>query len=77
MEAKKKFVLEFDEAPKLIYVSKTGYARKGDTLYIDGKEVKGIRSITIRSSVDCLTTHEVEYVTAAAGKGESDKDAQD
>ena len=58
-----KFVLEFDEAPALIFVSRDG---KGEeSLLINGVEVKGARSIIIRAGVDEFTTHEIKYVTAA------------
>jgi len=58
---KRKFTLEFDEAPPLVFVQN----RVGNdfVLYQDGKEVRGIRSLLIRAGYDDATTHEVEYLT--------------
>lgn len=38
------------------------------TVYQDGKEVRGIRSIRIDAGVDEFTTHEIEYVTGATAE---------
>lgn len=72
-----RFVLEFDEPPKLIFVSEKGHPRKGDALYIDGKRVNGIKAVRIYSRVDEVTTHEVDFVTAMAGERREDKNATD
>jgi len=66
MNLKKRVILEFDEVPKLIFVQGAGLNDKA--LYIDGKKVKGIRRVRIEASFDEITTHEVEYVTHAAGE---------
>lgn len=58
---KRKFTLEFDEAPPLVFVQN----RLGNDfeLYQDGKKVNGIRSLSINAGYDDFTTHEVEYMT--------------
>jgi hypothetical protein len=62
---KKKFILEFDEEPALVFVQhKVGDIRNSD-LYEDGKEVKGWRTIVIRGGLDEPTTHEIEFITGA------------
>lgn len=66
MNLKKRVILEFDEVPKLIFVQGAGFNDKA--LYIDGKKVKGIRRVRIEAGIDEITTHEVEYVTHAAGE---------
>ena len=66
MNHKKRVVLEFDEVSKLIFVQGSRFNDKA--LYIDGKKVKGIRRTRIEASFDYITTHEVEYVTHAAGE---------
>jgi len=66
MHLKKRVILEFDEVPKLIFVQ--GARLNDKALYIDGKKVKGIRRVRIEASLDEITTHEVEYVTHAAGE---------
>lgn len=38
------------------------------TVYQDGKEVRGIRSIRIDAGVEEFTTHEIEYVTGATAE---------
>lgn len=60
---KRKFVLEFDEAPPLIFVQN----RVGSdcVLYQDGKKVNGIRSLRIYAGYDDATTHEITYLTGA------------
>lgn len=37
------------------------------TVYMDGKEVKGVRSISFDKSADTYAKHRIEYVTCAAG----------
>lgn len=66
MNLKKRIILEFDEVPKLIFVQ--GARLNDRALYIDGKKVKGIRRVRIEAGLDEITTHEVEYVTHAAGE---------
>lgn len=34
-------------------------------VYVDGKKIYGLRSISIRAGVDDFTTHEIEYITGA------------
>lgn len=53
-----------NDIPKLNLVSNDG---KDFVLYIDGKEVKGIRSLSVRCGIDEFMTHEVEYITAFSG----------
>jgi hypothetical protein len=61
---KKKFILEFDEEPALVFIQhKTGSIVGDAELYQDGIKVKGWRDLSIRASVDDFTTHEVEYIT--------------
>lgn len=55
-----------NKAPKLKLVSPDGVHYD---LYIDGKEVKGIRSLVVRCGLDEFITHEIEYLTAASGDG--------
>lgn len=59
----RKFTLEFDECPPLIFVQN----KKGNdiTVYQDGNKVRGIRSIVIRAGYEDFTTHEIEYLTGA------------
>ncbi|MEI2356094.1 hypothetical protein [Mesobacillus zeae] len=57
----KKFVLEFDEAPALVFVSHDG--RRNEEMYVRGEKEFAWRSVTIRSSLDEFTTHEVEYLS--------------
>ena len=64
---KRKFVLEFDEAPALVFVQKN--FQGGIEIYQDGERVQGIRSIVIRAGVDEVTTHTIEYATGATRKG--------
>lgn len=63
MEEKKKFVLEFDEAPALVFVQEKVGSQCG--IYQDGKEVKGVRNVRIYAAYDEATTHEIEYLTGA------------
>lgn len=63
---KKKFILEFDEEPALVFIQHKSGSITGDAqLFQDGREVKGWRSVVIRCGSDEITTHEVEYVTGA------------
>lgn len=58
---KRKFILEFDEAPALVFVQKDS---KGIIeIYQDGQLLKGVRSIIIEASAGEVTTHAVEYIT--------------
>lgn len=61
METKKKFILEFDEPPALVFVQRNEKAVC--ELYQDGEKVNGIRSLRIYTAFDEPTTHEVEYLT--------------
>lgn len=65
---KKKFILEFDEAPALVFVQKN--LQGGIEIYQDGEPVQGMRSIEIRAGVENVTTHRIEYVTGATSKGD-------
>lgn len=47
--------------PSLLFIQENG--DRFPKIYQDGKELKGVRSITIRSAYDDITTHEVEFVT--------------
>lgn len=77
IKTKKQYTLTFDSVPKLIFVSMNGNLSKGESLYIDGKRVNGIKGLMICSHIDDATTHEVEYVTAMAGERREDKNAKD
>ena len=61
MGAKKKFVIEFDEPPALIFIQEK--AGPKCEVYQDGKKVNGIRSVKIYADYDEPTTHEIEYLT--------------
>ncbi|WEK53332.1 MAG: hypothetical protein P0Y55_12130 [Candidatus Cohnella colombiensis] len=57
-----------EAAPSLVFIQdKGGRIAK---VYQDGKQLRGVRSITIRASTDEATTHEIEYVTGYTAKGE-------
>lgn len=58
---KKKYVLELDEKPALVFIQEQ--AGKHFKVYQDGEEVKGARTIRIHASFDEHTTHEIEYLT--------------
>ena len=60
---KKKFILEFDEEPALVFVEHESGGRRTTQIYQDGKEVRGWRSARISSAIDYPTTHEIEYLT--------------
>jgi hypothetical protein len=62
VENKKKFILELDEVPALVFVSKEGIGRH-DELYVKGEKVSGTKSVRIVSDLEEFTTHEVEYIT--------------
>ncbi|MGO4181214.1 hypothetical protein AB4Z17_08540 [Paenibacillus sp. TAF43_2] len=47
--------------PSLLFIQEKG--ERLPRMYQDGKELRGVRSITIRSSYDSETTHEIEIVT--------------
>ena len=61
VEAKKKFILEFDEPPALIFIQEK--AGPKCEVYQDGERVEGIRSVKIIAAYDEPTTHEIEYLT--------------
>jgi hypothetical protein len=67
MKTSKKYTLEFDETPSLIFVQ--GEVGNDFKLYQDGEEVRGIRNIRIYAGYDDATTHEVEYLTGKTAKG--------
>lgn len=58
-----KLTIDLAEKPALVFVQ--GKAGNGFTVYQDGKEVRGIRSLRIYAGFDDTTTHEIEYVTGA------------
>jgi hypothetical protein len=61
----KKFVLEFDEEPALVFVQhKTGDIQNAE-FYQDGKEVKGVVALRIEAEIDHFTTHSIGYMTGA------------
>jgi hypothetical protein len=63
---KKKFVLEFDEEPALVFVQRKFGTAVGDAeFYQDGKKVNGWRTLSIDAGIDDLTTHQVEFITGA------------
>jgi uncharacterized protein (DUF169 family) len=70
---KRKFVLELDEAPALVFVQNRAGLCSFDNavLYVDGEKVHGIRSLRIDASVDDITTHEIEYLTGMT-KGDAE-----
>jgi predicted nucleic acid-binding Zn-ribbon protein len=57
----KKFMLEFDEPPALVFVQERGSNKV--KVYQDGKELHGVRSIDINATAGKITTHTVEYIT--------------
>lgn len=59
----KKFALEFEEEPVLVFVQH----RLGDTfeLYQDGEPVRGIREVNISAGYRIATEHEIKYLTGA------------
>jgi hypothetical protein len=59
---KKKFILEFDEQPSLIFVQNNPKPSDFD-VYQDGEKVKGIRRVNISAGIEEFTTHEIEYAT--------------
>lgn len=60
MGFKRKFILEYDEQPSLVFVQrKDGHAE----IYQDGELVKGVRNISIDSGINDYTTHEIDYMT--------------
>lgn len=52
-----------EKEPSLVFIQRG----MGDdfTVLMDGKEVKGLRRISIHAGVDEFTTHDIEYVTGA------------
>ena len=56
----KNFIICGEKIPKLIFVSD---GLRNNHFYIDGKLVKGIKSLQINTSVDESTAHIIEYVT--------------
>lgn len=62
MSLKKKFVLEFDEAPALIFVSHDGVY--DEEIYKNGEKVRHWTGATIYSSLNDVTKHEITYLTA-------------
>jgi hypothetical protein len=62
---KRKFVIELDETPALVFIQE--YGKLHPILYQNGTEVKGIRSIEIKAGVDEPTTHKIEYWTGKTG----------
>ena|SRR5699024_1385103 len=59
-ETKESYAI-FDKDTSLVFIQR----KTGDdfTVLIDGKEVKGLRRITIHAGIEEFTTHEIEYVT--------------
>ncbi|HLR39513.1 MAG TPA: hypothetical protein VK068_03855 [Jeotgalicoccus sp.] len=58
----KKFSIEFDEVPSLLFVQRS--VKLGDfDVYQDGKIVKGIKYVDIDASYDSPTTHRIVYAT--------------
>lgn len=63
---KHKFILEFDDAPALVFVQRN--ARGSIEIYQDGKKLNGVRSIEIDAEVGEPTSHRVEYITGCTSK---------
>lgn len=61
MDIKKKFVLEFDEPPAFIFVSKDGV--REEAVYQNGKKVKFWTGLDLHSEYGEPTTYEIEYIT--------------
>jgi hypothetical protein len=66
MKATKKFTIEFDEQPSLVFVQ--GKVGNDFEVYQDGEKVKGIRTISIDAGYYDATTHEIEYLTGTTAK---------
>ncbi|PFS53463.1 hypothetical protein COK41_28760 [Bacillus cereus] len=58
-ESKKKFVLEFDEPPALVFVSHDG---NNDVLYINGKGVQNWTAVKIDSAIDKYTEFDLSLL---------------
>jgi len=62
-QLKGKFIIELDKPPKLLFISKDGLG-SNDELYVNGEKVTGETDITIHSSMDSFTEHEIRYITS-------------
>jgi hypothetical protein len=58
---KKKFILEFDEAPAFVFVSENG--QNNEKIYKNGEEVEHWQALRVNSELNEFTTHEIDYVT--------------
>ena len=58
------FEFGYSKTNKLVFISEDGNSINSK-LIIDGKEVKGIRSLTIEADVDDIVITKIEYVTPA------------
>lgn len=59
MNMKKKFILEFDEIPSLLFVSHDG---RSEDIYENGVQVKHWRNAVIRSGIEQVTEYEIEKI---------------
>ncbi|MBS4195366.1 hypothetical protein [Lederbergia citri] len=55
-----------EKEPSLVFIQR----KPGDdfTVLMDGKEVRGLRRITIHAEVGEVTTHEIEYLTGVTAE---------
>ncbi|EEM68493.1 MULTISPECIES: hypothetical protein [Bacillus cereus group] len=58
-ESKKKFILEFDEPPALVFVSRDG---NNDVLYINGERVQNWTAVKIDSAIDKYTEYDLSLL---------------
>ncbi|HDR7526741.1 MULTISPECIES: hypothetical protein [unclassified Bacillus cereus group] len=58
-ESKKKFILEFDEPPALVFVSHDG---NNDVLYINGERVQNWTAVKIDSAIDKYTEYDLSLL---------------
>ncbi|WP_346817188.1 hypothetical protein [Bacillus paramobilis] len=58
-ESEKKFILEFDEPPALVFVSHDG---NNDVLYINGKGVQNWTAVKIDSAIDKYTEFDLSLL---------------
>ncbi|MBO1583160.1 hypothetical protein J4P91_27035 [Bacillus sp. XF8] len=59
-EPKKKFVLEFDEPPALVFVS---HDSKNEEVYMHGKRIRDWTAIKIDSAIDKFTEYDLSMVS--------------
>ncbi|MGN4599641.1 hypothetical protein ACTFRN_26690 [Bacillus cereus group sp. MYBK245-2] len=64
-ESKKKYVLEFDEPPALIFVS---HDSRREEVYMHGERVKDWTAIKIDSAIDKITEYDLSLVSFKSKK---------